>query len=374
MPPQTLPRRTIAFFLPDFSGGGAERMTLNLVNAMQKRENRVILVVTRASGELSELVGPGVEIVSLNRPGTIAAIDRLVAFLSSYQPDVLISAFGHNNIIALWAKAIARVPTRIIIQQHNVMSMQALSGNWRFRLLPWLYRWFAPWADAVVAVSEGAAADVIRLTGLSREAVEVIPNPVISENFEALAERAVEHDFFAPGAPPVFLSVGRLVPVKDHQMALDAFALVRAQRRVRLMFLGDGPLRAALEVHARSLHIEDDVAFAGFVNNPIAYMPHAAALLLSSKHEGFGAVLVEALATGTAVVATDCPYGPAEILEGGRYGRLTPVGDSAAFAKAMLETLDSLPDRASLRERAREYTTGTVVTRYETLIDRLLAR
>jgi glycosyltransferase involved in cell wall biosynthesis len=367
--PQTW--RTVAFFLPDFSGGGAERMTLNLLKGLRKRGSKVLLVVGRPDGPLKSAFEAEAEVVFLGRSGTFPALAQLVRFLKSRKPDVLISAFGHNNIVALWARLLAGVHTRVIIQQHNVMSMQVATGNWRFRLLPWLYRLFAPWADAIVSVSHGVADDVSRAGHLRRSAVQVIPNPVIGDDFLNLAEGSVAHPFFAAGSPPVFICVGRLVPEKDQATTLAAFALLRARHEARLMFLGDGPLRSTLEDRVRSLGLGQDVAFEGYVMNPVPYMRRAAAMVLSSRHEGFGAVIVEALAVGTPVVSTDCPYGPSEILEKGRYGRLVPVGDAAALAEAMTAILRDAPDDVSLRRRARAFGVEDIAEQYGALIDRL---
>ena len=367
---------SLAFFLPDFAGGGAERMTLNLVQAMRDQGFSATLVVTRPDGALSGLVPPGVDVVVLNRAGALASFFGLARFLQAQRPDVLISAHGHNNIVALWARGWAKltsgVGTRVIVQQHNVMSAQARAGDgWRFTLLPWLYRLFVGGADAVVAVSAGAADDLAAATGLSRDRIEVIPNPVIGPDVAAALGRPVDHAFFEAGSPPMFLTVGRFVPVKGLETAVEAFALVRARRPARLMMAGDGPLRPALEARVAALGLGDDVAFAGFVANPLAMMRRSAALLLPSRHEGFGAVIVEALAAGCPVVSTDCPFGPAEILENGLYGRLTPVGDAGAMARAMEAVLDEATDPARLQARAEDFTQARVGARYARLIANL---
>ncbi len=347
-------------------------MTLNLVRALQDAGFRSTLVVTRAGGALRDAVADDVEIVVLNRPGTLAAFWSLVRFLRARRPDVLISAHGHNNIVALWARAVARVPTKVIVQQHNVMSAQARAGDgWRFTILPWLYRLFVGWADAVVSVSAGAADDMAKTTGLARDRIRVIPNPVIGSNIDALIAEPVTHPFFAPGGLPVFLTAGRFVEVKGLDIAVEAFARVHALRPSRLLMVGDGPLRPVIEARVRELGLGDAVAFPGFVANPVSLMSHAAALVLPSRHEGFGAVIVEALAAGCPVISTDCPFGPAEILDNGRFGMLTPVDDAAAMADAMLLTLDAPREPARLRARADEYTAAYVASRYSDLFDTL---
>jgi glycosyltransferase involved in cell wall biosynthesis len=172
------------------------------------------------------------------------------------------------------------------------------------------------------------------------EKIKVIYNPVITPELFARAEEPLDHPWFRPGEPPVVLGVGRLTQAKDFPTLIRAFALVRKERPARLMILGEGEERPKLEALVRELRLEEDVALPGFVDNPYKYMKRAAVFVLSSRWEGFGIVLVEAMALGTPVVATDCPSGPAEILENGKWGRLVPPGDPEALAKAILDTLE----------------------------------
>jgi glycosyltransferase involved in cell wall biosynthesis len=194
-------------------------------------------------------------------------------------------------------------------------------------------------------VSKGVADDLALLIGLSRDRIDVIYNPVVSDNLLLKAQEPIDHPWFAAGEPPVILSVGRLSPQKDQAMLLRAFAKVRKSIPARLIILGDGDERAALEALARNLHIESDVAVPGFVENPFAYMNKSAVFALSSKYEGLPGVLIQAMACGCPVVSTNCPSGPAEILDGGKYGPLVPVGDEDAMAAALRQKLQE--DRTS---------------------------
>ncbi|HEX6015774.1 MAG TPA: glycosyltransferase, partial [Geminicoccaceae bacterium] len=230
-------------------------------------------------------------------------------------------------------------------------------------------------ADAVVAVSAGVADDLAATAGLPRRLVTVVHNPVVPSDVDRRAAEPVDDPWLEPGEPPVILGVGRLVPQKGFPTLLRAFAQVRQQRPARLVILGEAADRRAtvkrtaeLQKLAAELGIADSVALPGYAVNPFAWMARAGVFVLSSTHEGFGNVLPEALACGCPVVSTDCPSGPAEILENGRWGQLVPVGDDQAMARAILAVLATPPDRAALRSRATAFTVDAAIGRYEALV------
>ena len=218
---------------------------------------------------------------------------------------------------------------------------------------------------------EGVADDVARLTGIPADTIRVIYNPVVTPAVLAKMQQPVDHPWFAAGEPPVILGVGRLVSQKDFPTLVEAFAIVRQQRSARLMILGEGEDREKLEAQISALGLQDDVALPGFAENPYAYMAHANVFALSSIFEGFGNVVAEAMAAGTAIVSTDCPSGPAEILEGGRYGKLVPVNDPAALAEGILATLEAPIAADILRQRAQEFSVDRVTDQYIEVLSRL---
>jgi glycosyltransferase involved in cell wall biosynthesis len=209
-----------------------------------------------------------------------------------------------------------------------------LRGLW-----PVLVRTCYPWAACVVAVSRGAADDLAHTAGLPREDIEVVYNPVITPRVMALARQTADHPWLAPSEPPVILGVGRLTRQKDFATLIRAFAEVRRTRSARLIILGEGEDRPALEALAADLGVAGDVALPGFRTNAVTYMAASALFVLSSAWEGLPTVLIEALAAGTRVVSTDCPSGPREILRAGELGALVPVGDAPALAAAIADAL-----------------------------------
>src|SRR5690606_2659030 len=314
------------------------------------------LVVCTAEGPYLSQLPPGVRLVDLDVRRVARAIPRLARYLRRERPNGLVAIMDHANIAAIVAKTLARVPTRVVASVHIAVSPHARAiGGWRPHLVRGLLRWVYPHASAVVTVSQGVAEDISVAAHLPMDRVHVIHNPIVTAELKEMAERDPAHPWLRAGEPPVILSVARLEPQKDLACLLSSFALVRRDRRCRLLLLGTGPLRGALEAQAQALGIGTDVRFEGFVDNPFAYMRRAAVVVMSSVYEGFGNVLVEAMACGTPVVSTDCPSGPREILESGRYGLLIPIGASDELAGAILSTLDAPPAPALLRRRAADF-------------------
>jgi glycosyltransferase involved in cell wall biosynthesis len=363
------PTPSIVFFLKSLNAGGAERVAVKL--AIEMLRNGYVpmfaLVNSRVcpSGDLSALLPSAIEIVDLRSRRTASSLIGLAHLLRRLRPTALISFLSQPNLVAICAKRLARVDTRIIISQHSSLSLE-LSHNWVERLA---HRLIAPMADRTVAVSRGVAEDMASCAGYRRERIEVIPNPIVSRDLAELAAADIDHPFFN-STIPVFVGVGRLVDEKDFATLLRAFRSLRERRAARLALIGNGPLRGSLEDAATALGVRDDVAFLGFQTNPYPFMKRAAGLVLPSRTEGFGNVLVEALAVGTSVISTDCPpYGPGEILDRGRFGVLVPVGDPQAMASAMEQILDRPIPTGLCLERASSFTVSRICRRYLGLIE-----
>lgn len=354
-PLSSRPRLTL--FLPTLGGGGAERVLLNLARGLVERGHPVDLAVASPLGPLADALPPGVRLVDLGAGRVLRAVRPLAAYLRRERPAALLSALPHANLAAVGAWERAGRPCRLFLSEHldpiSWLAHAPLRERWIF---PVLMRLAYRRATGVVAVSAGVADGLARLTGLPRERVTVIHNPIVSPEIAQQCAQDLCHAWLRPGEPPVVIAVGRLTAQKDPHTLLRAFALLRTWRPARLLLLGEGELRADLERLARTLGVSDSVSFAGFQPNPFAFLARAAVLALSSRWEGFGNVLVEALACGTQVVSTDCPSGPREILADGRFGWLVPVGDPLALAAALEQALTHPLPRSMLQERARDFT------------------
>lgn len=358
----------ISIFLPSLCGGGVERMRLYLAQRFVECGYKVEFVLAKCEGPYLNQVPENVNVVDLKADRVLTSLPALVRYLRKAQPVALLSAQDHSNIVALWAQRFARTQVRVVVSVHTTLSIGVKHSNRRGRLIPYIARWCYGWADGVVAVSQGVADDLSKTIGLSRERIRVIYNPVVVPELFELAKEPVEHPWFRVGEPPVVLSVGRLTAAKDYPTLLQAFSLVIKARPVRLLILGEGEERIGLEAVVRDLGLEDVVDMPGFVSNPYAHMSKAAVFVLSSAWEGFGNVLVEAMAVGAPVVATDCPNGPAEILENGKYGRLVPVGNAEALAEGILAVLDGPTNSEGLRYRAKEFSYDDIADQYLELL------
>ena len=363
-------RRPIAFFLPSLRGGGAERVMVNLAQGMAERGLPVDIVLAAAEGTFLGQLPPAIRVVDLKAPRVLWSLGPLTGYLRRERPRVLVSSMSHANVVALWAARLAGRTTPVVATVHNTMSQstpqqgRVASGIW-----PYLLRTFYPWAACVVAVSRGAADDFARTSGFPRGRVEVVYNPVITPGMVALSRQAPDHPWFAPGEPPVVLGVGRLTRQKDFPTLIRAFAEVRRRRPARLIILGEGEDRPALVALAKELGVSDDLALPGFEENALAYMARSGVFALSSAWEGLPTVLIEALASGTRVVSTDCPSGPREILQDGRLGALVPVGDAPALAGAIMGALDR-PGSSVPMDALTPFTRDTAVDHYLRLIER----
>jgi len=275
------PTKKVSIFIPSLNCGGAERSMLKLAGGIAGRGYPVDLALSSEEGPFLAEVPTSVRIVNLNARRVLASLPALIRYLRIERPFALLSAL-HANIVALWAKRLAGVSTRIIVTERNTLSIEThqVNTDLRLRLMPQLVRRFYPWADGIVAVSKGVADDLIQVSGISPEWIRVIYNPIVTPELMEKAQEPLEHRWFGPGLPPVILAVGRLALQKDFSTLIHAFAQVRQNCPARLLILGEGEGRLALEALVSQLGVERDVNLPGFVANPYSYMARAAVFLL----------------------------------------------------------------------------------------------
>lgn len=338
----------IAIYIPDMSGGGVERQKITLIPALQELGYRITLILHNKKGDLLHALPHDVSLHVLHCRGALTAIPGLIHFMNKERPSILLSSLGHNNIAALIAHRLSIKKTKVIICQHNSLRHET---SWtikreegasfltcvRYALLPLLTRLLAPYAAGIVAVSCGVADDMARLCRIPRERISVIYNPVIAPDFHKKMDApSPEHPFLSDQSVPFLIAIGRLVPQKNYPLLLHTVAIALQTTNFRLLILGSGPEKDRLVHYAHTLGIEKNVMFMGFLENPLPLLRHADLFVLSSRYEGFGNVIVEALAAGTPVISTDCPYGPSEILQNGRWGTLVPFDSPHPMAQAIL--------------------------------------
>jgi glycosyltransferase involved in cell wall biosynthesis len=392
----------LALYCENLGGGGVQTVFLRLATGLAERGRRVELWVGAARGALVERVPAAIPVVEIppasrlavaravaaagrtavrvallgrERDDAFARVPGLIEAIRARAPGALLAATPYRNLEALIAADTVERRPHVFVSEHNdLRAAHAFSRPPHAALLARLQPPLYARAAGVVAVSNGVADDVARRSGLARDRITVIANPAVVPELDALAAEPVDHPWLAPGAPSVVLAVGRLGAGKDRPTLLRAFARLRAKVDARLVLVGGdrtpaktAKRKAALVALATELGVADSFDLPGYAANPFAFMARAAVLAVTSRNEGFCNVIAEALACGCPVVSTDCPSGPAELLDGGRYGRLVPVGDDAALAAALEATLAAPRDADRLRARGRRYDVATAVGAYERL-------
>jgi glycosyltransferase involved in cell wall biosynthesis len=353
----------IALVLPNLGGGGAEAVNLTLAREFVARGYKVDLVLAKATGVLIDRIPKGVRVIDLSARRLVYALGVLRGYLRREKPHAVLAGVWPMNAIAIAARLGAGVGTRMIVCDHNTLS---LTPEWAGRLKKVALRVIMAVAyrraDARVAVSKGVARDVAHLSLMPVERFDVIHNPIAAPSDAMSATESSGLWANAKGAR--ILAVGSLKRQKNHALLLRAFARLTEERPAVLTILGEGSLRRELERLVAELDLADRVRLPGFVSDPSEAYRSADLFVLTSDYEGFGNVIVEALASGTPVVSTDCPNGPAEILDGGRYGELVPCGDPDALALGMQHALDTQHDYEALRARARDFAPSVAADAY----------
>jgi len=368
----------LVFFIRTLYGGGAERVFLKLAGALATAGYTVTIVAVNAPAEERDWLPANVEVVDLAARSLAAAIPKLARLLRARRPAAVLSAVSAANVVALVASALAGGRTPVIVTEHNTQSVQRADAQKFMRRTgtPWLMRRLYPRAAAIVGVSEGVSADLEQFLRLPADSVKSIPNPVVDRDLDLAAGQPIPAAWADQLAgSPLVVSAGRLVPHKDHAMLLRAFARVHDQMpEARLAILGEGESADSISAQIVELGLEDAVVAPGFQSNPYAWFARADVLALSSRYEGLPTILIEALACGARVVSTDCPSGPSQILDGGRLGTLTPVGDDEAFARALMGALRMGRWPQPPREALADYRPEAVAAAYQRVVDAVVAR
>jgi glycosyltransferase involved in cell wall biosynthesis len=349
----------VCIFIPNFGDGGVERMLVNLACGFSKQGVAVDFIVNHTDVPYLDALPSQVRVIALNAVGGLMSLFRLIRYLQQERPAVLLSAKGSDDRIAVRAKRLAGMPTRVVLRVGTSIASR-LEVRRCNRIRKWLrhraLRRLYARADGVIAVSRGVAEELVRIARVPPQRVLIIPNPVVSPSLYHLAAQPIRHPWFVHKDRLIIVSAGRLTRAKDYPTLVRAFAELRARRPARLVILGEGGQRSRLEALIRALGLQDDVDLPGFIENPYNYLANADLFVLSSAWEGSPSALAEALALGTPVVATDCPSGPRELLQDGRYGPLVPVGDVHALAEAMARTLDQPMAGTALKSAVHAYT------------------
>ncbi|MEZ5825570.1 MAG: glycosyltransferase [Geminicoccaceae bacterium] len=395
----------IGIIVEDLKGGGVQRMLMLIASGLAERGHDVSLISLSGSGELVATMPPGVRLVVLEPANPLVArlsalrnpvfgkrdllaylalhansrsldwLPSLTAHIDRDRPDAIFAATQHLNMTASLAVTAARHRPRLLLSVRSHFSNGKSRRDRESRFCRSFYRRCYGLADAVTAVSHGVKANMLELLDLDPASITVVHSPTLTADFEQRAGEPVAHRWFEKREAPVIVAVGRPSFQKDFGTLVDAFLMARRKRRLRLMIVGatdnSRKRREVVEDLRRRVAdagAADDFDLPGWCANPLPYMKQADLVALSSRFEGLPNVLIEALACGTQVVATDCPSGPREILDDGKFGRLVPVGDARGLAEAILATLDAPVESEALRRRAGVYNREASIDVYEALL------
>lgn len=356
--------------LPNLAGGGAERVQLLLAEEFKRRGHTVTFIVRQNYGALRDQAEQTGKIISLDCARVRQVLPRLTWTLRRLKPDGIVAAMWPLNVVTSLANRLAERPAVVIAAEHtDLRNAQHLKPAERAALKQFGGHIYGL-ADALVAVSYGVADSLVETASVRREAISVIHNPIrpVPDTPLDPADRPLVA--WWRGGDGALVALGSIKPAKAYGDLVAALAYLRMMGDYRLVIIGDGPDRAALEAIVAAAGLGEYVRLVGYRAEPYPLLRQADVFVLSSHWEGFGNVLVEALAAGLRVVATDCRSGPAEILEGGCYGCLVPVADPAAMADAVHATLRAPFDADGARVRASDFTPDAAASRYLALMQR----
>jgi glycosyltransferase involved in cell wall biosynthesis len=355
----------ISFFIRSMHGGGAQRAMVRLATGFAEAGHTVEVLTLQPTGIFRDELSPAVKVTKLAARRIFSAVPALAHHLRRHRPDAFLVTEPACNIAVVLAKILSRASSRILIREGLYPSIAVKESPHRstrlaYKLAPFLYRY----ADVIVAIASDMTNDLAIFARLDPARITTIPvNPVVTPALGQAAAEKPDHAWFDSDLP-VVLGVGRLDRQKDFITLLRAFEQVRAVRSCRLLIVGDGPLRQELEDARAASPFHGDICLPGYKVQPFSYMANCRVFVLSSRYEGQPNVLIEALACGAPVVATDCRSGPSDILDHGRYGRLVSVGDVNAMAEAISATIDAPLDRELSQARGYDFTLANSTALY----------
>lgn len=360
----------ITIFYMQLGMGGVPRLCVWLANGFAARGLRVDLVIADASNAFPHTIDSKVRVIDLGAKSVPRATLRLARYLKNLKPRNVLSFVANAIAIVGAAKFLSRSQVNFIACEQIETEIEIRSTRFSpykiaLLLVPVTYRQ----ASRLVAASLGVAESLARVMRIDPSQISIVYNPAYRPEIHDRSKIDVDHPWLRANNANLIVTAARFVPQKDLATLLNAFAVVLTHEpNAKLVVLGDGPLRADLETQAKCLGISESVSMPGSDANPFRWFARAKVFAMSSRWEGFGMTLVEAMACGCNIVSTACPSGPSEILDDGRFGTLVPVADTARLGAAIVNALRA--PRAGQRnvDRAKEFSLATSVDGYTKLM------
>lgn len=320
----------IVFFLPNLKMGGAEKNIIEIANYISTKKENVKIIVIKDEGPLKSEIDSKIDLISLEASRSLFSLFPLIQKLNYLQPTHIVSTLTQANLILLIAEYFLKYKPKITVRVECVLSKMVKDEKKEhklFNIVPFLIRILFQKADEIISISNGVKIDLVNTYSIDPDKITTIFNPAISQSLSKIKDEEVDHDWFKSKKCPIVIGVGRLTYQKGFDVLVKSFCEVRKKISCRLVILGEGPERNKIKKILSDFGMSEEAWLPGFVDNPYKYLSRADVFVLSSRYEGFGNVLVEAMACGLPVIATDCDSGPSEILNKGEYGTLIPVED-----------------------------------------------
>lgn len=352
-------KSSIAVFIRTLkSGGGAQRAMIRFATGLHRRGYRVTVLTLIPGQAFAGELDPSIPVVRLAGGRLLRSIPAIAAWLRKNPTDTLFTTEPACNVVAILAAKLSGSSVRTVIREGLFPSVARRDSPYAATRLAYMLSQFVYHrADAIIAIAADMASDLAKVARVDPARITTIAvNPVVTPQLLEATKAPTEHPWLGDSASPVILGVGRLEAQKDYRTLIEAFCLLRQTRPCRLLIFGEGSERKMLEDLSERSGFKDDIALPGHFSKPFSAMAACDVFVLSSRYEGLPNVLVEAMACGAPVVATDCPSGPFDVLEGGQHGPLVPVGDAQAMAAAIGALLESPPDRSRLKQRGLDFT------------------
>lgn len=366
--------RQIAIFVPSFMGGGVEKMMVYLANNFVSRGLAVDYVVIKNLGPYKNLLSNEVNLIDLKKERVLFAVFALAKYLRKNRPDVLLTAMNYVNIIAYFSNLISFTKTRLVISERAIPTNNINKSKFSI-ILKKLVKIIYPKTYRITAISKDVKNDLCNNFKISREKVVVINNmvdlTVFNEEVNYL-KPSLFKDLFNESYTfqKIIIGIGRLVEYKNFKYLIEAFSRVQKKNEnVRLVILGEGPERKNLEKLIYDLKIENKVCLPGFLENSHQYLKIADIFVSTSLYEGFGNVIIEAMAAGLPVIVTDCVGGPKEIVDFGKYGDIVPLDDVNALTLKIIERLNKGYDKSISLKRANDFRIDKISQKYLDVIN-----
>ncbi|MCC9138540.1 glycosyltransferase [Pontibacter silvestris] len=362
----------VAFFYRRLNQGGIQRMLINCAEYFASSGHDVSIILIEKVGEYLDTIDPRIKIIPFENRQKANLFRSFKKILLKEEFDVLFTASPPLNIFAVLCKLFINTKTKIVISENNnTVSLfnnnKLTASKLTFFGIPLVYRF----ADCIVAVSKGLSDNLSSLALIPKHKIKTIYNPAFSNNLLMHMHDEISHPWLTDKQVPVLINVARLANAKNQKMLVHAVARVLKTRQVKLLIVGEGPLRDMLQEEIDKLNLREYIDLVGFQLNPVSWIAKSDLFVLSSDYEGFGMVVVEALATGVTVVTTKCDYGPSEIVNDGEYGYLASVGDEEDLANKILYALKNPLQKENQMQRAKDFHVDTVMEKYHELFTSL---